>query len=86
LAYDNETGRRQTIGDARRHRTPAIAIPVDELQHSQFAGVEVRTRHRDYPVWSDAVRFYLRKDGQRWVPVGIERAGTQVTRGTRVTN
>jgi hypothetical protein len=75
FAYDNESGFRTPVGGAVPTADTAAIVPVD-LSHLDYAGVEVRTRHRDYPQWSEPVRFYIRRDPAGWVPVGVERTAS----------
>jgi hypothetical protein len=70
---DNETGVRSPLGDAASTARRVLRVPA-ALDGASYAGVEVRTRHPHFPSWRDPVRFYLRREGSAWRPVGVERA------------
>jgi hypothetical protein len=82
--YDNDSGVRMPLGAAQVHPIAAVPVPATGLAHAEYAGIEVRTRHREYPGWERPVRFYLRRDGAGWTPVGIERGETTVATASEV--
>jgi hypothetical protein len=71
--FDNDSGARLAVGERRIHDAARAPIPMLALQGAAFAGAEVRTLNPAHPQWDRVVRVYLRRVGDGWVPVGIER-------------
>jgi hypothetical protein len=74
--FDNATD--STAGDAIEVNTPGLtaSAPPAVLNGSQFVAVDIRTKHAEFPHWSNAVRAFFRRSGQEWQLVGLERSGT----------
>jgi hypothetical protein len=71
--FDNATGQRGYVSHPQLERQAAAAVPAAALGGSAYAGVEIRTSHRDRGQWHAPVRFYFKADGRSWQLVGLER-------------
>ena len=70
---DNASGLRHEVTGTTRAGAPAVAVPTEALHGAEYAGVDIRTLHSDYPQWAAPVRMYFRASPGGWIPAGIER-------------
>ncbi|HXG86872.1 MAG TPA: hypothetical protein VNJ02_00940 [Vicinamibacterales bacterium] len=70
--YDNSRGLR-SFGPSEIVAMPRGVVPEAAFTARDYAGVEIRTRHADFPNWQAAVRVYFRREAAGWTTVGIER-------------
>jgi hypothetical protein len=71
--FDNATD--STVGAGIESRTAELRAdaPAQLLADSTFVVITVRTEHPDFPHWTQPVRFYFRRQGGAWTPVGLTR-------------
>ena len=75
----NMARRRYTIestalADAVTRTDTVVPVPANpSLTGDTYLRAEIRSRHDDFPAWSEPVRVYLRRDGGTFDVVGVER-------------
>ncbi len=71
--FDNATQQTQPIGNATAQQdrmTAPAALPADA---GSFVKISIRANEPPHPSWAQPVDVYFRRDGGRWVLVGVER-------------
>ncbi len=73
--FDNATGTVSGTTEAVRIGDSRAAAPLSVLTDSEFASVEIRTEHSEYPQWADPVHVDFRRMKDAWRLVGTRRGG-----------
>jgi hypothetical protein len=72
--YDNTTDTARPLADAVTRTDTVVPVPANpSLTGDTYLRAEIRSRHDDFPAWSEPVRVYLRRDGGTFDVVGVER-------------
>ena len=77
FAFDNETGARRELSEARTQRETRSGLPATPSAES-FLLAEIRSINLDYPHWGASIGVYLRPGAAGYEIVGIERESPEI--------
>jgi hypothetical protein len=77
--FDNTTGGTKPLGDTQSSTTMIDAPAALPTTPGSFVAVDVAVESAQYSAWKQPVRAFLRRDGEGWTLVGLERLPDRVS-------
>jgi hypothetical protein len=72
--FDNASATHKDVGSEQTVRSTAAQAPAALFaSQPEYVSALVRAFHVDQPAWSQPLRLYFRRSGDRWSLVGLER-------------